>query len=93
MPALLSKLQDTPQNKNVRAILAWNVRRLRVQAGWSQEELAARAGLDRTYISALEREIWNVSLGNIEKLAQALSVEPWVLLSPAEEKTSGEQAQ
>lgn len=92
MPASLSKLQNSPSNNEARAILAWNVRRLRVQLGWSQEELAAQAGLDRTYISALERQIWNVSLGNIEKLAQALDVEPWALLSPAGTAPSTDQS-
>lgn len=36
----------------------------------------------RTYISAVERCIWNVALGNIEKIAGALDVEPWQLLVP-----------
>ncbi len=50
--------------------------------GWSQERLALACELDRTYVSAIERSVWNVSLANIEKLAQALEVEPWTLLVP-----------
>lgn len=50
--------------------------------GWSQERLALVCELDRTYVSAIERSVWNVSLANIEKLAQALEVEPWTLLVP-----------
>jgi hypothetical protein len=38
--------------------------------------------LDRTYISAVERSRWNVSLANIQKLAVALGTEPWRLLRP-----------
>lgn len=82
MPAKLSISENTPADGDTRTILAWNVRRLRVQAGWSQDELAIRSGLDRTYVSSLERKIWNVSLSNIDKLAKALGVEAWVLLSP-----------
>lgn len=82
MPAQLSDVQEMPAGSDVRAILAWNVRRLRVGLAISQEQLALRAGLDRTYISALERKIWNVSLGNVEKLADALGVKPWQLLYP-----------
>jgi len=82
MPAKLSISENTPTDSDTRTILAWNVRRLRVKAGWSQEELAIRSGLDRTYVSSLERKVWNVSLSNIDKLAKALGVEAWVLLSP-----------
>lgn len=38
--------------------------------------------LDRTYVSAVERSRWNVSLANIQKLAVALGTEPWLLLRP-----------
>ena len=38
--------------------------------------------LDRTYVSAVERSRWNVSLSNIERFAQALDVEAWTLLKP-----------
>jgi len=51
-----------------------------VQKGWSQERLAMECVLDRTYVSAVERSRWNVSLANIERMALALDVAPWVLL-------------
>lgn len=38
--------------------------------------------LSRTYVSAVERSRWNVSLSNIEHFAQALDVEAWTLLKP-----------
>ena len=53
----------------------------RVQ-GVAQERLALVCELDRTYVSAIERSVWNVSLSNIERLAQALEAEPWTLLRP-----------
>jgi DNA-binding XRE family transcriptional regulator len=56
------------------------LRELRVERGLSQESLAARAGLDRTYISGIERGRRNLSLGNIERLAIALKVEAAELL-------------
>ncbi|MFH1479133.1 MAG: helix-turn-helix transcriptional regulator [Candidatus Omnitrophota bacterium] len=48
------------------------VKKLRKAKGWSQEELADRCGLHRTYIGSIERSERNVSLINIEKIAKAL---------------------
>jgi len=55
-------------------MLARNLRRLRAQQGISQEQLADLAGLHRTYVSSIERGERNVSIDNIERLAQALKV-------------------
>jgi len=49
------------------------IRNLRKEQGISQEDLALRAGLDRTYISGIERGERNPSLINIEKIAIAFS--------------------
>jgi transcriptional regulator with XRE-family HTH domain len=59
-----------------------NLKRLRSAVGLSQEELAARAGLHRTYVSSVERGRRNVSLENIYALAKALKCDPRELLSP-----------
>jgi transcriptional regulator with XRE-family HTH domain len=50
------------------------VRKRRSELGISQEELAARAELHRTYIADIERGVRNVSLINIEKIARGLGV-------------------
>jgi len=50
------------------------IKTLRKARNLSQEELAELCGLDRTYISGIERGVRNVSLRNIEVLAQALEV-------------------
>ena len=67
---------------NPRELLAFNLKTLRQAIGISQEELADRAGLHRTYISSIERGMRNVSLENIFQLASALEVDPRELLAP-----------
>ena len=61
-------------------IFANNVRKYRNEKGLSQEALADLAGLHRTYISAIERERRNISIDNIENIALALDVDPYLLL-------------
>lgn len=73
---------ELPDPSDPRAVLAYNLRLLRVRRGWSQETLAMECGLDRTYVSAVERSRWNVSLSNIEAFAKTLEVESWELLKP-----------
>jgi transcriptional regulator with XRE-family HTH domain len=51
------------------------LRELRTSRGLSQEELAFRAGLHRTYVSSAERSVRNVSLVNLDSLARALRVD------------------
>lgn len=58
------------------------MRRLRVDAGLSQEMLAELSGLHRTYIGSVERCERNVSLDNIERIAVALQVDVSDLLAP-----------
>lgn len=62
------------QRIDPKVILARNIRMLRQETGLSQEELAARAQLHRTYISSVERNERNVSLQNIFRIAEALGV-------------------
>ncbi len=58
----------------LRSILARNLRSLRAERQMSQEALASRASIDRTYVSSLERERYAVSIDTLEKLADALGV-------------------
>jgi transcriptional regulator with XRE-family HTH domain len=55
-----------------RALFAWNLRRLRLAHGLSQEKLAADAGIDRAYISELERKRGNATLDLLDKLVEVL---------------------
>ncbi|MFZ4625893.1 MAG: helix-turn-helix domain-containing protein [Rhodoferax sp.] len=75
-----------PVSNDLRGTLAFRVRTLRVAKGWSQERLALECELDRTYVSAVERSRWNISLANIDRLARALEVAPWTLLQPVSVK-------
>lgn len=50
------------------------VRERRFELGLSQEELAARAGVHRTYVGMIERAEKNITLTNIEKIAKALGL-------------------
>jgi transcriptional regulator with XRE-family HTH domain len=68
------------------ALVARNLRRLRVKRGLSQEALAADAGIDRTYVSCLERGLENPTVAMLEQLADALAaaiVEFFVVPAPA----------
>lgn len=69
-----------PHESRLVGIFATNVRRLRNEIGISQEELAERAGVHRTYVGMLERGEKNVTIYNIERIADALEVEAPVLL-------------
>ena len=60
------------RKRNVRQIFGENLRRHRHALGLSQEELAEKAGLHRTYIGSVERGERNVSIDNMERLALAV---------------------
>lgn len=70
----------SPNQCELVAIFAANVRLRRVELGLSQEALAERAGVHRTYVGMLERSEKNATLYSIERLAEALAVEPATLL-------------
>jgi transcriptional regulator with XRE-family HTH domain len=62
------------------ALFGQRVRSRREKLGLSQEVLAARAGVHRTYLGAVERGERNITLINILRLCAALGVDPSVLL-------------
>jgi len=57
---------------NAQALVARNLRKLRVRRGLSQEALAVDAEIDRTYVSRLERGLENPTVAVLERLALAL---------------------
>ena len=61
-------------------VFGLNVKKYRKSINMSQEELAEKSNLHRTYISAIERGKRSIALDNIEKIADALGVEAYVLL-------------
>lgn len=65
----------------IRETFAKNLKKLRQAKRMSQEELAHRAGIDRTYISSLERCIYSPSIEVLDRLASVLGVEPGDLLT------------
>ncbi len=65
---------------DVRKKVGANVRLFREKAEVSQEELADRSGLHRTYISGVERGVRNPTVLVLAKIAKALGVEPHTLL-------------
>ena len=67
---------------NGRALIAANLRRLRAKRGLSQEALADRAGIHRTYVGSVERAERNISIDNVCRLAGALGVDVRELLVP-----------
>ena len=65
---------------DIREVLALNLRRYRQAAKLSQEEVAARAGIDRTYVSSLERSKYAAGIDVVDRLARVLGVEAADLL-------------
>jgi transcriptional regulator with XRE-family HTH domain len=59
---------------NGRALVAWNLRRIRVLRGLSQEKLAFDSGVDRSYVGGLERREENPTIDLLDRLAKTLSV-------------------
>jgi transcriptional regulator with XRE-family HTH domain len=59
---------------NGRALVAWNLRRLRVTRGLSQERLAYDAEVDRSYVGGLERCAENPTVDVLDRLAKTLQV-------------------
>jgi transcriptional regulator with XRE-family HTH domain len=65
---------------DIREVFARNLRRYRRAARLSQEELAHRSDIDRTYISSLERSVYAASIDVVDRLAAALEIQAADLL-------------
>jgi transcriptional regulator with XRE-family HTH domain len=71
---------DDLLKQNYLAMFGDGLRKLRLDAGFSQEELAELAGIDRSYLGAIERGEHNLALFNIIKISLALNLQPYRLL-------------
>lgn len=71
--------------EDVRAILAQNIKSARKRLNISQEELASRTEIDRTYVSGIERQVRNPTITVVAKFAQALDTTTADLLRNKEE--------
>lgn len=67
---------------NVVRLFGENVRKERLARGLTQQELAGRLEMERSYLSELERGRRNPTVRVLGALAQALRIEPWELLKP-----------
>lgn len=83
-PNTLSRLGEVHMRDNIKIYFGRRVREERLQNGLSQEELASRAGVHRTYIGMIERGEKNITLVNIEKIADALAIEISELFDPGD---------
>ncbi|ABR64168.1 helix-turn-helix domain-containing protein [Sinorhizobium medicae] len=72
---------------NIRDIFALNLRTLRHARGYSQEELADRANIHRTYVSALERCQYSATIDMVASLAKVLGVDAAALLRSSRDGT------
>lgn len=75
---------------DIREVLARNLRRYRREKGFSQEELAHRAGIDRTYVSSLERRVYAAGIDVLDRLAVALGIQAADLLMASEMERKGQ---
>lgn len=75
---------------DIQTIFATNMKRIRKKQGLTQEQLAEKCGLHRTYIGGIEQARINVSLKNVSKIANALDANPAFLFttpSPSDQDT------
>lgn len=77
--------------RSARNLLAQKLRILRMINGWSQEHLAETTGLHRTFISLIERSECNISLDNVEKIADAFGLSVPELLGAPDAAAFGEK--
>lgn len=59
---------------NGKELVAWNIKRIRVRQGVSQERLAFDSGVDRSYLGGLERGVGNPTVDVLQRIADTLAV-------------------
>ena len=82
-----ASLSGVAQRSAAHVALGRAVRAVRVERGLSQEALADRSGMHRTYVGGIERGERNLAYENLLKLAEALGVPASELLARAEDTT------
>lgn len=75
----------TMYSMSIIEVFGTNLRKYRLKMNLSQEKFAEKAGLHRTYISDLERFQRSIALENIQKIADAIGIEPYKLFINIEE--------
>lgn len=73
---------------DMRRLLGRNVRKCRVEAGLTQEQLSELSGFSQQYISDMERGLRNPTMVSLYELAQALRTTPVVLITPDQEASA-----
>jgi len=81
LQSILRNQKVSEDGRTLRLRFANNMKAERIAQGISQEKLAEKAGLHRTYVSQVERGVVAISLDNVEKLAKALSRDEESLLA------------
>ena len=66
-------------NMDIIKVFSSNLKKYRTSLGISQEAFAEKAGLHRTYISAIECGKRSIALENVQKIADALGIETYLL--------------
>jgi XRE family transcriptional regulator, regulator of sulfur utilization len=79
-------MSDKTKYPQLNAALAEQIRCVRTRRGMSQEELAFRADLHRTYISLVERSKKSLTVESLARIASALDIKPSNLLANAEKR-------
>ncbi len=74
---------------DMRRLLGRNVRRRRLELGWTQEQLAEKSGFDQRYVSQLENGRRSPTIVSLYELAVALETTPVALITPDDEVESG----
>lgn len=73
------------------SVFAGNLRKYRKEKGLSQEKFAEMTGLHRTYISAIERKKRSIALENVQKIADALEIDTYLLFIQNDEKIESDR--
>ena len=84
------RLDETGSEVNsLRMLVGKNVKSARELSGLSQRDLCAKTGISQSYLSQVEKGTWNIGLDNIERIARAVGIAPYLLLHASFARGSG----